>query len=65
MSTDKEKSALEAIELAMIRMSPRARRSVEEYLQSLTHYRDSTVGLWVTDKPRSVEDKALMFQLKF
>lgn len=65
MTSEEEKDAIEAIELAMIRMSPAARKSAKEFIDKLTRYRDQTVGLWVTDKPQSVDEKKLMFQLKF
>lgn len=65
MTPKEEKEAVENIELAMHRMSPEVKRLVRDYLKKLVHYRDTTVGLWVTDRPKSLDEKRLMFKLKF
>lgn len=34
-------------------------------IKELQHYKDTTVGLWATDRPDMVQDpKKIMFQLK-
>lgn len=65
MTTEDERTIREVINLAIANAPQKTRRMVNEYLNNLTHYRDSTVGLWVTDKPKSIEEKRLFFQLKF
>jgi hypothetical protein len=36
-----------------------------EFAKELQHHRDTTIGLWATDRPDLVSDpKAIMFQLK-
>lgn len=38
---------------------------MDEYCKHLTHYRDTTVGLWATDKPEKVQDpEKVMFKLE-
>ena len=40
-------------------------KEAEEYIKKLEHYRDTTVGLWATDRPKLVSDpKKLMFQIR-
>ena len=39
--------------------------SLDEYIKSLEHHRDTTVGLWATDRPDLIEDpKNIMFEIK-
>lgn len=39
--------------------------NINELIKSLHHYRDTTVGLWATDKPEKVQDpEGVMFKLE-
>ncbi len=38
----------------------------DKYIRRLEHHKDTTVGLWATDRPDLIEDKfKIMFQLTF
>ena len=40
-------------------------KNINELIKSLRHYRDTTVGLWATDKPEKVQDpEVVMFKLE-
>jgi hypothetical protein len=39
--------------------------SLPELIKELQHYKDSSIGLWCTDRPTEIKDpKNLMFRLK-
>lgn len=39
---------------------------LQQKVKELTHYRDTTVNLWATDRPDLVEDpKKILFKLEF
>jgi hypothetical protein len=39
-------------------------KEAEEYIKKLEHHRDTTVGLWATDRPDLVKDtKKIMFEI--
>ncbi len=45
-------------------ITPREAQKILDELKYLRHYRDSTVGLWATDKPEKVQDpENVMFML--
>jgi hypothetical protein len=40
-------------------------KEAEEYIKKLEHYKDTTAGLWTTDKPELINDESLFWQLSF
>jgi hypothetical protein len=38
---------------------------IDQYIAPLEHHKDSTVGLWATDREDAVGDKELFFQIEF
>lgn len=68
MTTEQEKEAqkliMEAVHLRKS-LTPQEKELCRVFLQRLIHFKDTTVGHWVTDKPESVDEKKLFFQLKF
>lgn len=38
---------------------------IDHYIAPLEHHKDSTVGLWATDREDAVGDKELFFQIEF
>ena len=38
---------------------------IDWYIAPLVHHKDSTVGLWATDREDAVGDKELFFQIEF
>lgn len=67
MTPEQEKEAEKIImdEVQLSRLTPQKKELCRVFLRKLIHFRDSSVGFWVTDKPKSVEEKRLFFQLKF
>lgn len=46
-------------------ITPNEAQKIVDELKRLQHYRDSTVGLWATDRPDKVSDPdGVLFQLK-
>lgn len=67
MTPEQEKQAEKYLLDAMMcrQLTTQQRELARVFLQSLIHYRDTSVGLWVTDKPKSFDEKKLAFKLKF
>ena len=41
-------------------------KKASQYIKKLEHHRDTTVGLWATDRPDLVTDtKKMLFEIKF
>jgi hypothetical protein len=40
-------------------------KEAEEYIAKLEHYRATTEGLLVTDKPEIIDDESMFWQLSF
>lgn len=38
---------------------------IDQFILPLEHHKDSTVGLWATDREDAVGDKELFFQIEF
>jgi len=55
---------IESLLIAFKEYTPELLNPVNEELKKLRHHRDTTVGLWATDRPDLVNDpKNIMFRL--
>lgn len=59
-----EKFIMEAVHLRRS-LTPQQKELSRVFLKQLIHFRDTSVGHWVTDKPKSVDEKKLFFQLQW